>query len=76
MEVRLKNVMSRVIRIPVETIDETTSNTTVEKWDSLAQMTLVLALEDEFDVEFEVAEIQALGSYVLLRDALIRLGAE
>ncbi len=70
MEDRLKATMSQVLNLPVEEIGDGTSTSTVKNWDSLAQMNLILALEEEFDVEFAVRDIQSLTSYESLSSAL------
>ena len=43
-----------------------TSMDTVESWDSLSQMNLVLALEDEFGIEIPDLEIQNMISVNLI----------
>jgi len=45
----------------------------VESWDSLRQMNLVLALEDEFSVRFPEEQIDRLVSFQLIRQALSEL---
>lgn len=57
MEDKLKEIMSTVFQVSTEEINESTSQKTIEKWDSLNQLNLVVALEDEFDVFFEPEEI-------------------
>ncbi len=51
-EDRLKQVMSDVLKIDAAAIDGDTSVDTVEKWDSLHHLNLVLAIEQEFDISF------------------------
>lgn len=41
----------------LDTVDETCSQTTCEKWDSMGQLNLVVELESEFDVTLEPEEI-------------------
>src|SRR5687767_12413456 len=47
---RLRNVMSAVLRVPAEEIHAGSSMDTIDTWDSLAHMNLVLAIEEEFGV--------------------------
>lgn len=47
----------------LETVDETCSQTTCEKWDSMGQLNLVVELESEFDVTLEPEEIGEMKSY-------------
>ena len=53
----IKNVMSAVFEIPIEGINEDTSPDNVGSWDSLKHMNLVVALEEEYDIEFIEEEI-------------------
>ena len=52
--------MSAVLGVPSESIDDRTSPDTVPTWDSMQHLQLVLALEQEFGVAFEVEEIEAM----------------
>lgn len=52
MEDRIKRVMAAVFGIAESDITEDASPDTIEAWDSLRHMSLVLALEEEFGVEF------------------------
>ena len=49
--------MSTVFEVPVEQINEDTSPDNMEDWDSIRHMNLVVALEEEFNVEFNDIEI-------------------
>ena len=57
IEVRIKNVMSVVFDIPVDQIKDNSSADTIESWDSLKHMNLVVALEEEFEIELTDDEI-------------------
>ena len=52
IEDRVKSVMSAVFEMQVEHLTEDSSPDTIESWDSLKHMNLVVALEEEFNVEF------------------------
>ncbi len=52
--------------VPVEHITEDSSPDTVEKWDSLKHMNLILALEEEFDVQFSDDEVVEMLSVELI----------
>ena len=47
----------------LDNVDETCSQTTCEKWDSMGQLNLVVELESEFDVTLEPEEIGEMKSY-------------
>ncbi len=67
VEKKIKSVMSSVFDIPIEHIDENSSHETIENWDSLRQMNLVLALEEEFSITFNENEIIDLENFKLIR---------
>ena len=54
---QVKNIMSAVFTIPVDEIDENSSSDSIHSWDSINHMKLVVALEEEFNIEFRDAEI-------------------
>ena len=67
MEDRLKKVLSVALEISITEIDEDSSPATIENWDSLKHMNLLVALEEEFDVVFSDDEMANLLNYKLLR---------
>ena len=52
IEKRIKNIMSAVFEISIEEINDESSPDTIELWDSLKHLNLVVALEEEFNVQF------------------------
>ena len=48
---RIKEVLAVTIDTPIEEISDEASMDDLENWDSLAQMNLVIALEEEFQIE-------------------------
>lgn len=50
MEQRIKNVMASIFKVDISEIDENISPDTLENWDSLGHMNLIVALEEEFDI--------------------------
>lgn len=75
-EQKLKEVLSRVFNININTISEDASPDTIENWDSLRHMSLVLALEEEFDVEFTDDQVVEILSYKLIKIVLKEHGVE
>jgi len=67
MENRIKKVMSAVFEVPVEKINDKSSPDTIESWDSLKHMNLVVALEEEFGVHFNDENIVEIMNYSLIR---------
>jgi acyl carrier protein len=73
LEARLRQVLADVLEIDPGAISEGTSPQTIEAWDSVAHLNLVLALESEFGVQFDAEEIPELVSFQILRDRLSEL---
>ena len=48
MENRVKKVIAEILDIEINSINDNTSPETVESWDSLKQMNIIVALEEEF----------------------------
>ncbi|QFG53744.1 acyl carrier protein [Chryseobacterium sp.] len=68
METRIKNVMASVFEMPVEQITAESSPDNIEIWDSLKHLNLVVALEEEFDIEFDDDEALELMSFSSIYD--------
>lgn len=72
MDNRIKKIMSIVFEVPVEKIYDKSSPENIEAWDSLRHMNLVVALEEEFDIEFNDDEILLLVSFIDIKKLLIK----
>jgi acyl carrier protein len=70
---RVVRVTSQVLNLPAEVITEESSPRTVEGWDSLGHMNLMLALEEEFGVQFSDERIMQLLSVGAIVQALHEL---
>ena len=67
----IKNVMSAVFDIPVGKFDEDSSPDNIESWGSLNHMKVVLALEEEFNVQFTDEDITELINMKLIIAVLL-----
>ena len=70
LDEKLTDLLASVFDIDKSEIDSSTSIETVEGWDSVNHMHLVIALEEEFGVEFKDDEAVELISYELIRSHL------
>jgi acyl carrier protein len=75
-EERLFAVLSSILNVPLQSLSLDSSRSSLEAWDSLNHLYVVLALEEEFNVEFADDEIATLRSASSLRDALVAKTAE
>lgn len=67
MEEKVLEILKNLFEL--DTVDETCSQSTCEKWDSMGQLNLVVELESEFDVTLEPEEIGDMKSF----DDIIRI---
>lgn len=59
---RVRSIFSDVFQVPLEQVTPQSSPETVPAWDSLQHLNLVLALEQEFRIQFTPEEIEQLLS--------------
>ena len=74
-EDRIRSVMAAVFDVPATEIKDDASPHDIKGWDSLKHMNLILALEDEFDIRFDEAEIPSLVNFRII-SATIQAYAE
>lgn len=55
-------ILSSLLAVPREQLDRTSSRESVEQWDSLKHMHLIMALEEAFGIEFDDREISGLAN--------------
>jgi len=63
METKIKEIMSAVFGMEVNEVNKAISPDTIDNWDSLRHMSLVVALEEEFDIEFDDDQISDMLSF-------------
>ena len=66
-EDKLKRIVADVLEVEPGTIGPDFSMDTVEQWDSLRHLTLVLAIEDEFGISVPDEEAANITSWPLVR---------
>jgi acyl carrier protein len=78
IESRVCEIASSLFNVPAAELTGESSAETVEAWDSLQQLNLVLAVEQEFDVGLEPEDIERMGSIagiVLVLDEKLGIGS-
>lgn len=75
-EAKLKHTIAGVLGIPETDIGEETTIDTVEAWDSLKHLNLVLALEEQFGVSLTEEQSFEILSYPLIKTVLGEHGIE
>ena len=67
IEDRIKQTMSIVFEIPIESINSESSIDNIENWDSLRHLNLILGLEEEFEVSIPDEEVGNLINFKLIQ---------
>ena len=64
---KILEVMSFVFEVPVSDLNEESSQDTIESWDSVKHLNLIVALEEEFGIEIPIEEVGNMISFKLIR---------
>ena len=67
---RIKMTMSAVFNVPIELIGDDSSLHTVKGWDSLNHMKMIVALEEEFSIQFDYAETEAMINMNIIKSTI------
>lgn len=70
MEEKVLDILKNLFEL--DNVDETCSQETCEKWDSMGQLNLVVELESEFDITLEpeeIAEMKCFNDIIILLKA-------
>lgn len=59
---KYQNAFIEGLELPIESVESATMDT-IDRWDSIGQMSLMAIIEDEFQIELEPDEIIAFTSY-------------
>jgi acyl carrier protein len=73
---RVFRIISQLMNVPFEQVNERSSPENLESWDSFQHMNLILALEDEFKIRFTDEEIVAMGDAGVILTALQNKGVQ
>lgn len=69
----VKNIMSVVFNVPIDTINDNSSTNTIPSWDSLKHMSLIVSLEEELECEFTDEQIIKMTSFPKIIDIVSSL---
>ena len=58
----VRRVIADTLNLSEDKIDQNSSSETIDAWDSLAQVNLMMAIEQTFDLELEVEDFMKLNS--------------
>ena len=70
MEKKLFKIISKVFNVPLEQVNNESSPDTIPEWDSLKHMNLILAIEQEFGIQFTEVQIIEMLNVALIKELL------
>jgi len=59
---QVRNIASDIFGVPADKISAESSPETIENWDSMQHLNLVLAVEEKFGVQLEPEDIERMNS--------------
>jgi len=59
---RVAEIVATIFNVPANTIDLNSCPATIENWDSMGHLMLVLELEQQFDIQLAPEEVEKLTS--------------
>ena len=63
---KIKIIMANVFQIELDKINNDSSPNSIEKWDSLKHLNLIVALEEELKIKFDEDEIASMTSFSII----------
>jgi acyl carrier protein len=70
IKTRVRMVLAKALKTAPETIADNATQMDLSEWDSVRHMNVILALENDFGIEFEDAELPTLTSLPLMVTAI------
>ena len=66
----LKKIFIEVFDEKIENISDESSQESIENWDSMGMVRLMVAIENEFNVELDILDISELKTFSIVKGAL------
>lgn len=67
---KLNNIFAEVFSVEVSALGADFDNKSVDNWDSVHQLSLTTAVEDEFDIMLDAEDILGFSSYEKAKEIL------
>lgn len=69
---KLNNIFAEVFSVDVSELSESFDKNSVDSWDSVHQLSLTSAVEDEFDIMLDGEDILGFSSYEKAKEILLK----
>lgn len=73
---KLIEILSEKLSIPKEQINDETAYNVAKNWDSVTHLEITAALEEAYNVEFDVDEITTMENVRVIKDILKKHGVK
>lgn len=70
LDERIKDVMAGVFEIDAAMIDENSTQSNIETWDSIKTLDLIVSLEEEFDISIPLEEVGNMTSFKFIKNMI------
>lgn len=71
---RMVKCFEQALGIPADQVTDSLAYNSIKQWDSVAHMSLVAALETEFDIMLDTDDILAMSSVTIARQIMQKYG--
>ena len=72
INIKIKEILSKILHIDLNLIKDDILRSDIVNWNSLAQMAIIVEIENVFGIEFSAEEIVNLNSYSLICSTVIK----
>ena len=73
LDKRILLIMSEVFDLDEDKIDDDSSTNSLSEWDSMNHMNLIVALEEEFQCEFDEDDIENMVSFKIIKSTIEKI---
>ena len=71
LQLQIKSIISQVLGVNLDAIDDTFAPDRVTNWDSMHHMKIIISIEEKYKVVFKADEITELVSFKKLYEAVL-----
>lgn len=69
---KLKNIFKEALNLNVDIDVESLSYNSIPEWDSIAHMTLIAEIEDQFDIMLDTDDVLDMSSFAKAKEILTK----
>ena len=73
MESQVKEIIARVLNIPLDTVTDDLSSGDIPEWDSVGNLAIICTIEQELDLEFPLEDLFDLTSVLSIVNEVNKL---